>query len=230
MSGNFEERLLSALKTEITTRMAEEDMAVRTPVRRGPNRRLLGLSAAATGAAAAATVALTLFVGAGTPAYAVDKGADGSVEVRINEFRDPGELQAELADAGVRAVVDYLPAGQTCQQSRGEQAGAGGQIQVSIGKEGQGVAFKIEKGQINADRTLVLAITVDEAGADRPPMATSLQVVKGAVAPCEATPLPLPADSFPGGDKGGDKGGDGPTDHTESGSEDDGPSLNTSAG
>ncbi|WP_157594553.1 hypothetical protein [Streptosporangium amethystogenes] len=201
-------------------------MAVRTPVRRGPDRRFLSLSAAVAGAAAAATVALTLFVGAGTPAYAVDKGADGSVEVRINEFRDPGELQAELAGAGVRAVVDYLPAGQTCRPSRGEPAGAGGQMQVGIGKEGKGIAFKIEKGQVGADQTLVLAITVDQAGADRPPMATSLQVVKGTVAPCEATPLPLPTDSS----TGENKGEEGPGHHTESGGKDGGPSLNTSTG
>ncbi|MEV4379308.1 hypothetical protein [Streptosporangium sp. NPDC049644] len=225
MNGNFEERLLSALKEEITTRRAEENMTVRTPVRHVPNRRFLGLSAAVAGVAAATTGTLILFGGAGTPAYAVDRGADGSVEVRINEFRDPGELQAELADAGVRAVVDYLPDGQTCRPSRGEPAGAGGQMRVGVGEDGKGIAFKIEKEQIGADRTLVLAITVDRAGADRPPVATSLQVVKGTVAPCEATSLPLPADS-----SADSSTGEGPAHHTESGGEDDGPTLNTGVG
>jgi hypothetical protein len=225
MNSNFEERLLSALKEEITTRTAEENMAIQTPVRRGPNRRILGLSAAVTGVAAAATVALTLFGGAGTPAYAVVKGADGSVEVQINEFRDSGELETKLAAAGIKAVVDYLPAGQTCQQSRGEQAGAGGQMYVGVGRDGQGIAFKLGKGQIGTDETLVLAISVDQAGADKPPVATSLQVVKGSVAPCEATALLIP--TGPSTDENKHDKGSGPTDNTDHGGKDEGPSLNT---
>ncbi|NUP83218.1 MAG: hypothetical protein HOV96_37380, partial [Nonomuraea sp.] len=53
--SNFEERLLSALKDDLATRT---DPVVATPVRR-PRRRLVGLTAAVAGVAAAATVAVT---------------------------------------------------------------------------------------------------------------------------------------------------------------------------
>ncbi|GAA4234141.1 hypothetical protein FHR32_002787 [Streptosporangium album] len=228
MNSNFEERLLSALKEEITTRTSEENIAVQTPVRRGPNRRLLGLSAVVAGAAAAVTVAFTLFGGAGTPAYAVDKGADGSVGVQINEFRDPDELEAKLGAAGIKAVVDYLPAGQTCQQSRGEHAATGGQMQIGVGRDGKGIAFTIGKGQIGSDQTLVLAISIDRAGVDKPPVATSLQVVKGSVAPCETTALPIPTD--PSTNDGKHDKGTGPTDNTDNSGKNEGPSNNTGNG
>lgn len=50
-------------------------------------------------------------------------------------------------------------------------------------------------------------------------MATSLQVVKGAVTPCEATVLPLPT--------GPSTNDEGPSNDTANGGEDEGPSLNT---
>ncbi|MDP9862822.1 MULTISPECIES: hypothetical protein [Streptosporangium] len=223
MNDTFEERLLSALKEVTIRRLAEKGMAARTPVRRGPSRRALGLSAAVAGAAAAATVALTLFGGAGTPAYAVVKGADGSVEVQINAFRDSGELEAKLAEVGITAVVDYLPADQTCQEPRGEQATAGGRTQVGVGRDGKGITFTISKGQIGPDQTLVLAISTDQAGPDRPPVATSLRVVKRPVSTCVVTPLHLPANP-PGNENKQDNG---PTDNIERGGKDEGPGLST---
>ncbi|WP_248964514.1 hypothetical protein [Sphaerisporangium perillae] len=219
MNTIFEERLLGALKEEIATRMAEQNVALQTPVRRrGPNHRFLALSAALAGAAATATLALTVFGGAGTPAYAVVKGADGSVEVQINEFHDSDELEAKLAAVGITAVVDYLPADQTCQEPRGEQAAAGGKMRAGIGRDDKGITFKISKGQIGSSETLVLAISMSPAGADKPPVATSLQVVKGSVATCVATPLHLPANP-PGNENKQDNG---PTNNIEHGGEDEG--------
>ncbi|MBT2231250.1 hypothetical protein [Nonomuraea sp. NEAU-A123] len=217
MNTIFEERLLGALKEEITTRRP-------TPVRRrGPSRRFLALSGALAGAAATASVALTASGGAGTPAYAVVKGADGSVEVWINEFHDSDELEAKLAAVGITAVVDYLPADRTCREPRGEQGTAGGRMRVGIGKDGKGIAFKISKGRIGVGETLVLAISMDRAGADRPPVATSLQVVKGAAASCVVTPLRLPGD--PSGDENTQD--DGPTSDIERSGTDDSPGPST---
>jgi len=218
--SNFEERLLSALKEEITTRTAEDRMTTTvTPVQRGSRRRFVGLSAAVAGVAAAATAVVAMTGIAGGPAYAVTKSTDGAVNVRISAFTDPEGLEAELADAGVKSVVDYLPAGQTCKEPRGRQGSVSGPFSVSMGSEGTGVSFTIEKGKVPAGETLVLAVSKSADGDDKPPMGLSLTVVKGAVSDCEPVSMPVP----PPGDSGDDGG---PGFHSETGGKDDGPSLN----
>ncbi|MEV4171708.1 hypothetical protein [Nonomuraea sp. NPDC049709] len=199
-------------------------MTTVTPVRRS-RRRLVGLSAAVAGVAAAATAVAVLTGLTSSPAYAVTTGSDGGVSVRIHSFSDPDGLEAELADAGVRAVVDYLPEGQTCKQPRGERGGGQGQFATSIGKDGDGIAFTIEKGQVPAGSTLVLAVSKSKEGDDQPPFATALEVVKGTVAPCEATTLPVPP---PGSGGTTERKDDGPG--LDSGTEEQGPSLNTQNG
>ncbi|MEU5865582.1 MULTISPECIES: hypothetical protein [unclassified Nonomuraea] len=189
--NTFEERLLHALKEE----MATGTQPVVTPVVRRPRWRLVGLTAAA-GVAAVATVAATGLFGGG-PAYAVTGTADGGVSVEINAFRDPGGLASELAAAGVKAVVDYLPYGQTCKEPRGQRGGGEGRFETSIGRSGDGISFRIAKGQVPAGQTLVLAVTLDSSGPEAPPMSTSLQIVKGAVSPCEPAAMPVP----PAGDQ-----------------------------
>ncbi|GIH93524.1 hypothetical protein Psi01_41540 [Planobispora siamensis] len=203
-----------------------EAAATVTRARRGPNRRLLGLAAGVTGVAAAATVAFTLIGGAGNPAFAVEERADGSVEVRIDEFREPEELEAALAGKGVTAVVDYLPQGQTCREPRGERGEAGRpdepmQVQVT---GGGGITFRIGKGQVGAGETLVLAVSFDRARPEQAPAGMSLAVVRGAVAPCEAVPMDIPRNGRPAGPEP-----TGPVTHERSGG-DDGPSLNTDGG
>ncbi|MBF8192327.1 hypothetical protein ITP53_42945 [Nonomuraea sp. K274] len=190
--STFEDRLLHALKEEITTRTAEDEMTMVTPVRRGSRRRYAGLSAAVAGVAAAGTAVVLLTGLTGSPAHAVTKGSDGAVSVHIRSFTDPEGLAAELADAGVRAVVDYLPAGQTCKEPRGERGTAGGRFSTSVGREGDGISFRIEEGQVPAGETLVLAISKSKDGDDLPPSSTSLTIVKGPVTPCETTALPGP--------------------------------------
>ncbi|TDD11634.1 hypothetical protein [Nonomuraea diastatica] len=223
--STFEERLLSALKEEITTRTAEDEMTTVTPVRRGSRKRLAGMSAALAGAAAATAVVLLTGL-TGSPAHAVTKAADGRVDVQINELSDPAGLQSELADAGVTAVVDYLPFGQTCKEPRGAHGASRGEFAASIRREGDGIAFTIEKGQVPAGQTLVLAFTKAEDGDDKPPVASRLEVVKGTVAPCKATSMPLP----PAGDTMTGKQGDderGLVTRTEAPGEDEGPSLDS---
>ncbi|GII96916.1 hypothetical protein [Sinosporangium siamense] len=212
MNTNFEERLISAVMEEHARRTAAGHTAHPGPVRHSRvNRRLTRWSAVAAGAAAV-TMTVTLFGGGATSAYAVTTEPDGSVRVQINEFRDSAELEAELADAGVKAVIDYLPANQTCQQSRGEQVAKGGQMKISTNSDGQGIEFEIPKGQIGAGETLVLAISVDPEGAVKPPVATIMKIIKGPVAPCEATALPLPSDKSTGSTDGGGPGqGNGPS-------------------
>ncbi|WP_157420235.1 hypothetical protein [Actinomadura kijaniata] len=206
---NFEDRLLSALKDEITTRKAEDQMTTVTPVRR--TRRIVGLSAAVAGVAAAATAVVALTGVTGSTAYAVSKGSDGTVDVQINSFVDPDGLESELAEAGIKSVVDYLPAGQTCKQPRGENGAADGKFAAGVSKAGGGIAFKIKKGHVPAGSTLVLAITKSEDGESAAPSTTSLQIVKGTVTPCQPTSAPAipPADNGTGGTT--DKQDNGPT-------------------
>ncbi|GAA3466139.1 hypothetical protein [Nonomuraea roseola] len=185
--SNFEERLLSALKDD----MASENLVTVTPARRG-HGRLLGLAAAVTGAAAAAT--LVLYGGTASPAFAVEKQADGSIEVRISEFRDPEELERRLRDENVNADVTYLPAGQTCKAPRGRAKASGGRFEASVGsvEGGGGIVFKIKEGEIIAGQTLVMTVSSDPEHLDRPPVGMALEVVEGTVGPCEVVPMPLP--------------------------------------
>ncbi|MGP3957465.1 hypothetical protein ACTWPT_15810 [Nonomuraea sp. 3N208] len=196
-----------------------------TPVERGSRRRFVGLSAAVAGVAAAATAVVVMTGIAGSPAYAVTKATDGSVDVHISAFTDPEGLEAELADAGVTAVVDYLPEGQTCKEPRGERGSVSGPFAVSMGSEGAGISFKIEKGKVPAGETLVLAVSKSKAGDDKPPFGMSVTVVKGTVTDCEPTSMPVP----PAGDGGvsvdkKDDGGAGFDVETEGKNQ--GPSLN----
>ncbi|MEO3806679.1 hypothetical protein [Nonomuraea sp. B10E8] len=222
--STFEERLLSALKEEITTRTAEDEMTTVTPVRRSSRRRFFGLSAAVAGAAAATTAVVMLTGMTGSPAYAVTTAADGGVRVQINELTDPEGLQSELAGAGVKAVVDYLPFGQTCEGSRGQAGSVKGQLAVSVGKAGDGISFSIEKGQVPAGETLVLAVTKAREGDDKPPVATHLQVVRGSVVPCQATSMSIPS---PGADDTGERGTNDTGRNDTGTNEDEGPSLST---
>ncbi|MGW0477817.1 hypothetical protein [Nonomuraea sp. NPDC003214] len=189
-----------------------------TLARRTPRRRLRRVGAALAGAAAAAVAAVTLYGTTATPAFAVDKQADGTVEVWINEFRDPGDLEAELAAAGVKAVVDYLPAGQTCKEPRGAHPAPGGRLETKIGSERGGISFSVTAGQIKDGQTLVLAAGVDRDDPGKPPTSMSLTVVDGAVAPCEPVAMPEPTAPALPSEQGVRSG---------TGGEDDGPSLNS---
>ncbi|MEW9556279.1 hypothetical protein [Nonomuraea sp. NPDC050783] len=184
-------------------------MTTVTPVRR--TRRIVGLSAVVAGVAAAATAVVMVTGVTGSAAYAVSKGSDGTVNVQINSFVDPDGLEAKLAETGIKSVVDYLPAGQTCKQPRGENGAADGKFAASISKADDGIAFTIKEGDVPEGSTLVLAVTKSEDGDSAPPSSTSLQIVKGTVAPCEPTSAPAipPADHDTSGTT--DKQDNGPT-------------------
>ncbi|GAA1737022.1 hypothetical protein [Nonomuraea bangladeshensis] len=238
--SSFEERLLSALKSEITMRTADDMMTTTStpPALGGRRGRRLAVAVAGVGAAAAAAAALMVQA----PAYAVTEAPDGTVSVRISAFTDPGGLEAELARHGVKAVVDYLPEGRTCRPGRGRPGGPHGRFGSAIRRDGDGISFSITEGQVPAGSTLVLAVTKGPDGDRDLPSATSLQVVEGEVAPCAATSLPLPS-SGSGGTEEGKKddgpgfttredGGPGPTTHDDGGPgpttrDDGGPGLTT---
>ncbi|ABW14432.1 hypothetical protein Franean1_5073 [Parafrankia sp. EAN1pec] len=88
-----------------------------TPPRR--RRRALRLGVVGAAAAAVSLTAALVLPGSASPAYALSEEPDGTVKVQINEFRQAKQLEADLRAAGINAVVDFVPIGQTCQQLRG---------------------------------------------------------------------------------------------------------------
>ncbi|MCK9928580.1 hypothetical protein MXD62_15595 [Frankia sp. Mgl5] len=88
-----------------------------TPPRR--RRRVLRLGVVGAAAAAVSLTAVLVLPGSASPAYALSEEPDGTVKVQINEFRQAKQLEADLRAAGINAVVDFVPIGQTCQQLRG---------------------------------------------------------------------------------------------------------------
>ncbi|WP_344930231.1 hypothetical protein, partial [Streptosporangium carneum] len=66
---------------------------------------------------AAALIIVPLATGAESPAYAVTRQANGSITVKINQLRDPGLLERDLAALGVKAKVHYTPPGKACSRN-----------------------------------------------------------------------------------------------------------------
>jgi hypothetical protein len=179
--SNFEERLLLELRRMVPAEQAKN--------RRRPVRRI----ALASGVAALAVVAATagvLFLSAGTQsAYAVTKQADGSVTVQIDSISDAAGLQSALQAAGVNAVVEYLPAGKTCQQPWFTPAGPGangGEQQSSVRSGGGGPTTFTISGDLPADETLVVT-TQTGPGNER---AIGIGWAKGDVPPCQVVDAP----------------------------------------
>ncbi|XVQ87094.1 hypothetical protein ACQP2K_06670 [Microbispora siamensis] len=113
MNDTFEDRLLAELKAEIAAR----EVRAHAPRRRSVRTRFLA-GAGIVAAAAAAAVAVPLVVGQQAPAYALTKHPDGSISLRINEFRDPGQVERDLAKLGIQADITYLPLGKRCADGR----------------------------------------------------------------------------------------------------------------
>lgn len=193
----FEDRLLLALRGVVEANPAPVHSVV-------PAGRSLKRPALAGGAVAGVAVAASslLVAGGSGAAYAVDSHSDGSVTVTINSLKDASGLQHKLAAAGVKAVVDYLPAGKACQQPRYQPASAGaqGSLQVETRKGGP-TTFTISAGELAAGDTLVVE-TSGGVGFSQ----IGVGVASGAVRPCtpvdSTVPLPGPPGQGPGSGSG----------------------------
>ncbi|MGC5012931.1 hypothetical protein ACLQ2R_19385 [Streptosporangium sp. DT93] len=117
MNDTFEERLLAELRTEIATR-AERGRAPALVPGRFTGRRFAWAGAGVATIAAATAIAVPLAIGSQTPAYALTENTDGSISLTINEFRDPEQVERDLAELGVRADITYLPLGKRCGNAR----------------------------------------------------------------------------------------------------------------
>jgi hypothetical protein len=153
---NFEDRLLTELKAEVSERAGREH--ARSP-RRITGRRALLASATVAGIAAAAVIAVPIMTGSGSPAYAVSKNSNGTINIEIWEFKEAKRLQADLRDIGVNVIVDYLPPGKRCQGPRSTNLAPRDQYRHSLlqlaenGRNSTGFSTRLDPSVIAAGQT-----------------------------------------------------------------------------
>ena len=200
--SSFENRLLHELRALVA------EAPVGTPAMPSPSRRVRPRLAVLAGAVAVVAVSaaagIPLLSGGTTPAYAVSRNQDGSVTVEVGSLKDAAGLEQKLREAGVPAVVQYLPPGKACQQpwpgppaapSEGEQGLQTMGVESSDGR----TTFRID-GQIPAGATLVIATQVGPGTGLTPPgggdpSAIAVTWVQGEVAACHV--VDAPADAGP---------------------------------
>jgi hypothetical protein len=160
----FEERLLRELRrVVIEESRAASAPAPRTRIARGrsPWTRRLALTGAVA-AVVALALAAGLPIGGGngdSAAYAVTQNADGTVTVQIDSLRDAAGLQRKLGEAGVPALVQYLPPGKACEGMRVKRGGpdpAPGLVDSIVQEHEDGsIRFTIDKRE-HRGQTLVV--------------------------------------------------------------------------
>jgi hypothetical protein len=201
----YEERLLSELRAYVAERPQTG-----TPVAVERRHRLpkVALAGAAAAAVAGGVVIATGGDGA-SAAYAVEQQGDGSVTVEIRKLEDAEGLQAKLRDAGVQAVVKYLPIGKTCASGWFTPATGGpghGTVSGSsiAGGADSPTTFTIDSGMVGPGQTLVIttstgAVAAPASGGGGTPQgqmaAIGMAVAQGAVGQCEI--VDAPADGAP---------------------------------
>jgi hypothetical protein len=236
--AGFEERLLDELRSLV---VAEPSSGPARPVRRPrtwvasrSRRRLVLVGGMAAVLAVAAGAGVPFLSGGVTPAYAVSKNDDGTVTVEISSLGDAAGLEAKLREAGIRAVVQYLPAGKACKQpwftpaspsgppTSSQPAVRGGVEHTSDGR----TRFTISRN-LTADQTLVIMTQVAASGPPGVggPESIGVALAKGEVKPCEIVDAPAGEQPF-----GGPPPGAGGQLHTETGTPGAGPSTSESGG
>jgi hypothetical protein len=209
--GSFEERLLAELRSLVVAQPspAEEKRPgrPRVPVAHGSRRGLVLAGGAVALIAVGVATGVPFLTGGAAPAYAVNANDDGTVTVEISSLKDAAGLQSKLREAGIRAVVQYLPPGKACRQPwltpaalggdpgqpGTEPAIRGGVVHTADGR----TRFTISRN-LPADRTLVIMTQASSTG---PSEATSLEAIavvfaQGEVGPCEIVDAPAGSQPF----------------------------------
>ncbi|MFD0885644.1 hypothetical protein ACFQ08_13905 [Streptosporangium algeriense] len=189
---SFEEQILMQMKAEITARAD----------RRRIGRRLF-TGAAVAGLAAAATIAVPLLTGSEQAAYAVTRNTDGTINVKLNEFRDADKLEQDLKRMGVSADITYLKSGKACQGDRGDVVGGaspeeweGSASAKAVRLLPRGGGLEIDPRYVGNGQTLVMMLTENKDrvfGTERSGTQWQLPtyVVNGQVKPCVVVDDPL---------------------------------------
>ena len=218
----FEERLLAELRREVVERSAgaaPERQPARPLLGAGWRRRVALAGAVATALAVGVGVGVPLLSG-DSPAYAVTSNADGTVTVEIRDLRDAAGLERELREAGLPAVVRYLPLGKACKEPwftpfTGEAGPSKGSVTLGsgAGTSAKGdpplspARFTIDPGDLPAGVTLVIT-TQTGAAPNAPagsPVAISVAYAQGEVGECEVVDAPAGSPAAPapsGGERG----------------------------
>jgi hypothetical protein len=210
---SFEDRLLNELRSVVVANQTPGERRRRSwAVSRSPRR--LALAGAGAVLAAIAAVALVQLAGGGaTPAYAVNKNDDGTVTVEISSLSDAAGLENKLRDAGIPAVVQYLPPGKACKQPwptaippsddhSGVTADAGkAPIKGGVEHTPDHTRFTISRN-LPADTTLVIMTQVSESSELKVRNSIGITLAHGQVLPCEIVDAPAGSPPFgppPGG-------------------------------
>ncbi|GAA4015828.1 hypothetical protein GCM10022247_43480 [Allokutzneria multivorans] len=187
MTERFEDRLLTELKQVV---------AEREPVRPAARWRL---ALAATGLAA---VAVPLLFTGGGAAFALEKQQDGTVRVEIKQLSDAAGLERKLAELGIKAKVDYLPAGKTCRAPRftpmrDKPVSSAGALSTGLSSSeaaGTAAVFTFDPADFTGDRAVVI-----ETSGEGDVSGLVVTFAEGAVGAC----VPVDAPIRPGLDSGG---------------------------
>ena len=193
---SFEDRLLHELRSMVVANQTSEAGRGR-PARRFTPRRLAVAGGTVLLAAVAAVAVVQLVGGGAQPAYAVSKNDDGTVTVEISSLSDAAGLEQKLRDAGVPAVVQYLPPGKACKQpwptaAPGTPSDPGGHSAIKGGVEHTSdnhTRFTISKN-LPAGETLVITTQVGGPSEATGPGAIGITLAHGEVQPCEVVDAP----------------------------------------
>lgn len=168
------------------------------------------------GVAAAGAMGLAIVqpFGGGTPAFAVEETADGSVTVEILELEGPDALETALAEHGITAVVDYPEEGTMCSPGRYvESAPTGGSTgSVTAGSPGAGPG--VEPGGTSFSITLDPAdyvgrtLVLESAWFGDQAWAMAAGTAEGEVGPCNPVPAEGPQFEQQGPGSGPEPGSD----------------------
>ncbi|TDC93934.1 hypothetical protein [Actinomadura sp. 7K507] len=130
---------------------------------RAGRRRRVARRAALVPVAAAAAMAAPLLLGGGGQAYAITEKGDGTIQITINEAKDPKKLQADLRDRGLNAVVDYIPMGKRCHpQPRSLNFLPREQAPLVAPSTSAG-SFRIDPRAVKPGQTAVLEFSIGDA-------------------------------------------------------------------
>jgi hypothetical protein len=161
--GGFERRLLAELTAVVRQRAAATDVTASAAVRPRDRRarRLVPVAAAAAALGTGLTVGLTTLLSDASPAYAVEKGADGDVIVSIFDTNRLGGLSGKLASVGVDAVV--VPATADCAEPPLPPLPARAAVWGTSAGSGQPWEFhaQLPAGSVPAGRHVVLGFSAD---------------------------------------------------------------------
>jgi hypothetical protein len=150
--SSFEDQLFANLMREHGGELAAGHRPV--VARRGTGRRVL-VAAGSVGLAGAVVLGANT-IGAGSPAYAVTRGSDGTITVSLRDISGVKGANEEMRKLGVSAVA--VPMSRDCdaQVVPDDRAHGQGQVTASSATGGSG-SVTFDAGAIPAGDTMVLA-------------------------------------------------------------------------